>query len=121
MPTPLQAPTVEVQREEYGAVEVESVLTVGMSNQRMTVECVAFNLVGISSDTFAMEVSGERPVFVAPRSLSHMDENQRKFNFMGLTKNSLYLGKEMKNLTDLIKSFYFQIYCDSIKLPEISG
>lgn len=121
MPTPLQAPTVEVQREEYGAVEVESVLTVGMSNQRMTVECVAFNLVGISSDTFAMEVSGERPVFVAPRSLSHMDENQRKFNFMGLTKNSLYLGEEMKNLTDLIKSFYFQIYCDSIKLPETSG
>lgn len=59
MPIPLQAPTVEVQREEYGAVEVESVLTVGPSSQRMTVECVAFNLVGVSSDTFAMEVSGE--------------------------------------------------------------
>ncbi|XP_056151580.1 macrophage colony-stimulating factor 1 receptor [Lampris incognitus] len=57
MPITLQAPTVEVQREEYGAVEVESVLTVGPSNQRMTVECVAFNLVGVSSDTFAMEVS----------------------------------------------------------------
>nr|XP_046261801.1 macrophage colony-stimulating factor 1 receptor [Scatophagus argus] len=54
---PLQGLTVEVQREEYGAVEVESVLTVGLSNQRMTVECVAFNLVGFSSDTFAMEVS----------------------------------------------------------------
>ncbi|XP_034399229.1 macrophage colony-stimulating factor 1 receptor [Cyclopterus lumpus] len=54
---PLQAPTVEVQREEYGAVEVESVLTVGPSSRRMTVECVAFNLVGVSSDTFAMEVS----------------------------------------------------------------
>ncbi|XP_075337399.1 macrophage colony-stimulating factor 1 receptor isoform X1 [Odontesthes bonariensis] len=54
---PLQAPTVEVQREEYGAVEVESVLTVGLSSQRMTVECVAFNIVGVSSDTFAMEVS----------------------------------------------------------------
>lgn len=57
MAIPLQAPTVEVQREEYGAVEVESVLTVGPSNRRMTVECVAFNLVGVSSDTFAMEVS----------------------------------------------------------------
>ncbi|KAL6117706.1 csf1r [Pungitius sinensis] len=54
---PLQAATVEVQREEYGAVEVESVLTVGPSSRRMTVECVAFNLVGVSSDTFAMEVS----------------------------------------------------------------
>uniref|UniRef100_A0A8C9YM30 receptor protein-tyrosine kinase n=1 Tax=Sander lucioperca TaxID=283035 RepID=A0A8C9YM30_SANLU len=54
---PLQAPTVEVQREEYGAVEVESVLTVGPSSRRMTVECVAFNLVGVSSDTFAMDVS----------------------------------------------------------------
>uniref|UniRef100_A0A672YWW4 receptor protein-tyrosine kinase n=1 Tax=Sphaeramia orbicularis TaxID=375764 RepID=A0A672YWW4_9TELE len=57
MAIPLQAATVEVQREEYGAVEVESVLTVGPSSRRMTVECVAFNLVGISSDTFAMEVS----------------------------------------------------------------
>lgn len=54
---PLQAPTVEIQREEYGTVEVESVLTVGASNQRMTVECVAFNAVGVSRDTFAMEVS----------------------------------------------------------------
>uniref|UniRef100_A0A7N9AY14 receptor protein-tyrosine kinase n=1 Tax=Mastacembelus armatus TaxID=205130 RepID=A0A7N9AY14_9TELE len=42
---------------EYGAVEVESVLTVGLSSQRMTVECVAFNIVGVSSDTFAMDVS----------------------------------------------------------------
>uniref|UniRef100_H3D9P9 receptor protein-tyrosine kinase n=1 Tax=Tetraodon nigroviridis TaxID=99883 RepID=H3D9P9_TETNG len=57
MAVPLQAPTVEVQREEYGAVEVESVLTVGLSNRRMTVECVAFNLVGVGSDTFTMEVS----------------------------------------------------------------
>ncbi|XP_033488782.2 macrophage colony-stimulating factor 1 receptor isoform X1 [Epinephelus lanceolatus] len=57
MAIPLQAPTVEIQREEYGAVEVESVLTVGPSSHRMTVECVAFNLVGVSSDTFAMEVS----------------------------------------------------------------
>uniref|UniRef100_A0A8C6NXN1 receptor protein-tyrosine kinase n=1 Tax=Nothobranchius furzeri TaxID=105023 RepID=A0A8C6NXN1_NOTFU len=56
---PLQALTVEVQREENGAVEVESVLRVGPSTQRMTVECVAFNLVGISRDTFSMEVSDE--------------------------------------------------------------
>lgn len=59
MAIPLKAPTVEVQREEYGAVEVESVLTVGLSTRRMTVECVAFNLAGVSRDTFAMEVSGE--------------------------------------------------------------
>lgn len=59
MAIPLQAPTVEVQRGEYGAVEVESVLTVGLSSRRMTVECVAYNLVGISSDTFTVEVSGE--------------------------------------------------------------
>ena len=58
LPVSLLAPTVEVQRE-YGAVEVESVLTVGPSTRRMTVECVAFNLVGVSSDTLAMEVSGE--------------------------------------------------------------
>ncbi|XP_019730349.1 macrophage colony-stimulating factor 1 receptor [Hippocampus comes] len=57
MATLLQAQTVELQREEYGTVAVESVLTVGPSNRRMTVECVAFNLVGVSSDTFAMEVS----------------------------------------------------------------
>lgn len=57
MAIPLQAPTVEVQREEYGAVEVESVLTVAFSNRRMTVECVAFNLAGVSSDTLAMNVN----------------------------------------------------------------
>lgn len=55
---------MEVQREEYGAVEVESVLTVGPSSQRMTVECVAFNLVGVSRDTLAMEVSGEDLAFL---------------------------------------------------------
>ncbi|XP_055782592.1 macrophage colony-stimulating factor 1 receptor 1-like isoform X2 [Salvelinus fontinalis] len=57
MPAPLLAQTVEVQREEYGAVEVQSVLTVEPSGHRMTVECVAFNLVGVGKDTFAMEVS----------------------------------------------------------------
>uniref|UniRef100_A0A8C1ZS13 receptor protein-tyrosine kinase n=1 Tax=Cyprinus carpio TaxID=7962 RepID=A0A8C1ZS13_CYPCA len=39
----------------YGSVGVESVLTVGPSNQRMTVVCVAFNLVGQGTDTFAMD------------------------------------------------------------------
>lgn len=38
---------------------VESVLTVGPSNQKMTVVCVAFNLVGQGSDTFAMDVTGK--------------------------------------------------------------
>lgn len=71
MAIPLQAPTVEVQREEYGAVEVESVLTVGPSSQRMTVECVAFNLVGISSDTFAMEVSGEHLIICSFQRFDH--------------------------------------------------
>ncbi|KAG5853378.1 hypothetical protein ANANG_G00072660 [Anguilla anguilla] len=52
----LPAETVEVQRERYGPVEVESVLTVGPSSRRTTVECVAFNLAGVGSDTFAMEV-----------------------------------------------------------------
>ncbi|KAM9375535.1 macrophage colony-stimulating factor 1 receptor [Pholidichthys leucotaenia] len=55
-PQPL---TVEIQHEEYGTVEVESVLTVGPSKQRMTVECVAFNLVGVSRDTFTMEVTDQ--------------------------------------------------------------
>uniref|UniRef100_A0A3Q1JB40 receptor protein-tyrosine kinase n=1 Tax=Anabas testudineus TaxID=64144 RepID=A0A3Q1JB40_ANATE len=64
MAIPLQAPTVEVQREEYGPVEVESVLTVGPSSRRMTVECVAFNLVGVSSDTFAMEVSEDLFIYI---------------------------------------------------------
>lgn len=59
MPAPLLAQTVEVRREEYGAVEVQSVLTVEPSSHRMTVECVAFNLVGVSKDTFAMEVSSK--------------------------------------------------------------
>ncbi|XP_035265075.1 macrophage colony-stimulating factor 1 receptor isoform X1 [Anguilla anguilla] len=56
VPEPLPAETVEVQRERYGPVEVESVLTVGPSSRRTTVECVAFNLAGVGSDTFAMEV-----------------------------------------------------------------
>ncbi|XP_030649990.1 macrophage colony-stimulating factor 1 receptor [Chanos chanos] len=56
-PHPIPAQTVEVQREEFGTVEVESVLTVGPSNQRITVECVAFNLAGKGSATFSMEVN----------------------------------------------------------------
>uniref|UniRef100_A0A673XCG7 receptor protein-tyrosine kinase n=1 Tax=Salmo trutta TaxID=8032 RepID=A0A673XCG7_SALTR len=59
MPAPLLAQTVEVRREEYGAVEIQSVLTVEPSSHRMTVECVAFNLVGVGKDTFAMEVSSK--------------------------------------------------------------
>uniref|UniRef100_A0A8C7PA18 receptor protein-tyrosine kinase n=1 Tax=Oncorhynchus mykiss TaxID=8022 RepID=A0A8C7PA18_ONCMY len=51
--------TVEVQREEYGVVEVQSVLTMEPSSHRMTVECVAFNLVGVGKDTFAMDVSSK--------------------------------------------------------------
>uniref|UniRef100_A0A8C1ZSH4 receptor protein-tyrosine kinase n=1 Tax=Cyprinus carpio TaxID=7962 RepID=A0A8C1ZSH4_CYPCA len=40
----------------YGSVGVESVLTVGPSNQRMTVVCVAFNLVGQGTDTFLVSL-----------------------------------------------------------------
>ncbi|XP_021336731.1 macrophage colony-stimulating factor 1 receptor isoform X1 [Danio rerio] len=55
---PIQTQTVEFQKESFGAVGVESVLTVG-PNRRMTVVCVAFNLVGQGSDTFSMEVSDQ--------------------------------------------------------------
>uniref|UniRef100_A0A672SU31 receptor protein-tyrosine kinase n=1 Tax=Sinocyclocheilus grahami TaxID=75366 RepID=A0A672SU31_SINGR len=41
--------------------KTQIVLTVGPSNQRMTVVCVAFNLVGQGSDTFAMDVSADLP------------------------------------------------------------
>ncbi|KAI7789484.1 macrophage colony-stimulating factor 1 receptor [Triplophysa rosa] len=54
---PIETQTVEFQKERSGTVGVESVLTVGPSNQRMTVVCVAFNLVGQDSDIFAMDVS----------------------------------------------------------------
>ncbi|XP_051514407.1 macrophage colony-stimulating factor 1 receptor-like [Myxocyprinus asiaticus] len=54
---PILTQTVEFQEEQSGTVGVESVLTVRPSNQRMTVVCVAFNLVGQDSDTFAMDVS----------------------------------------------------------------
>ncbi|KAK9963662.1 hypothetical protein ABG768_006830 [Culter alburnus] len=55
---PIQTQTVEFQKEPYGSVGVESVLTVG-PNRRMTVVCVAFNLVGQGSDTFSMDVSDQ--------------------------------------------------------------
>nr|AAK15303.1 receptor tyrosine kinase Fms [Danio nigrofasciatus] len=55
---PIQTQTVEFQKESFGAVGVESVLTVG-PNRRMTVVCVAFNLVGQGSDTFSMDVSDQ--------------------------------------------------------------
>ncbi|KAA0709845.1 Macrophage colony-stimulating factor 1 receptor CSF-1 receptor [Triplophysa tibetana] len=54
---PIETQTVEFQKEQSGTVGVESVLTVRPSNQRMTVVCVAFNLVGQDSDIFAMDVS----------------------------------------------------------------
>ncbi|XP_072524382.1 macrophage colony-stimulating factor 1 receptor [Salminus brasiliensis] len=47
--------TMEVQREEFGTVEVESILTIAPSDQKMTVECVAVNLAGKDSDTFSVE------------------------------------------------------------------
>lgn len=81
---------MEVQREENGAVEVESVLTVGMANQRMTVECVAFNLVGISRDTFAMEVSSECMRFCVSQSLSiHVKVLMKVFHLTGQTSSLL--------------------------------
>lgn len=55
---PIETQTVEFQKEQSGTVGVESVLTVG-PYQRMTVVCVAFNLVGKDSDIFAMDVSGK--------------------------------------------------------------
>uniref|UniRef100_A0A8C2Q0S1 receptor protein-tyrosine kinase n=1 Tax=Cyprinus carpio TaxID=7962 RepID=A0A8C2Q0S1_CYPCA len=57
---PIQTQTLALQKNPYGSVGVESVLTVGPSNQRMTVVCVAFNLVGQGRDTFAMDVSGKQ-------------------------------------------------------------
>ncbi|XP_043112984.1 macrophage colony-stimulating factor 1 receptor [Puntigrus tetrazona] len=56
---PVQTQTLAFHKDPYGAVGVESVLTVGPSNQRMTVVCVAFNQVGQGSDTFAMDVSDQ--------------------------------------------------------------
>ncbi|XP_066522884.1 macrophage colony-stimulating factor 1 receptor-like [Hoplias malabaricus] len=55
LPTPVE--TVEVQREEFGAVEVESTLTIEPSDLTMTVECVASNVAGQGSDTFPVEKS----------------------------------------------------------------
>ncbi|XP_026135817.1 macrophage colony-stimulating factor 1 receptor [Carassius auratus] len=56
---PVQTQTLAFHKDPYGSVGVESVLTVGPSNQRMTVVCVAFNLVGQGSDTFAMDVTDQ--------------------------------------------------------------
>uniref|UniRef100_A0A672SVT8 Platelet-derived growth factor receptor-like protein n=1 Tax=Sinocyclocheilus grahami TaxID=75366 RepID=A0A672SVT8_SINGR len=58
-PLQTQTQTLAFHKDPYGSVGVESVLTVGPSNQRMTVVCVAFNLVGQGSDTFAMDVSDQ--------------------------------------------------------------
>ncbi|XP_067313076.1 macrophage colony-stimulating factor 1 receptor-like isoform X2 [Pseudorasbora parva] len=55
---PIHTQTVEVQKEPYGSVGVESVLTVG-ANRKMTVVCVAFNLAGQGSDIFSMDSSDQ--------------------------------------------------------------
>ncbi|XP_036431546.1 macrophage colony-stimulating factor 1 receptor [Colossoma macropomum] len=56
-PQPIPAETVEVQRKEFGEVEVESALAITPSDQTMTVECVAVNVAGQGSDTFPIEKS----------------------------------------------------------------
>uniref|UniRef100_A0A8B9RID0 receptor protein-tyrosine kinase n=1 Tax=Astyanax mexicanus TaxID=7994 RepID=A0A8B9RID0_ASTMX len=52
---PIPAETVEVEREEFGVVEVESVLSITPSDQKMTVECIAVNRAGKDSDTLFVE------------------------------------------------------------------
>ncbi|XP_058264247.1 macrophage colony-stimulating factor 1 receptor-like [Hemibagrus wyckioides] len=47
--------TVVVQNEEFGPVKVESILTITPSNHKMTIECVAQNLVGKDSDAFPID------------------------------------------------------------------
>uniref|UniRef100_A0A3B4DQN8 receptor protein-tyrosine kinase n=1 Tax=Pygocentrus nattereri TaxID=42514 RepID=A0A3B4DQN8_PYGNA len=54
---PIPAEMVEVQREEFGAVELESALAIAPSDQTMTVECVAVNVAGHGSDTFPIQKS----------------------------------------------------------------
>ncbi|XP_062857069.1 macrophage colony-stimulating factor 1 receptor-like [Trichomycterus rosablanca] len=49
--------TVTVQTDKFEPVKVESVLTITPSNEKMTVECVAHNLLGESSDTFPVDQS----------------------------------------------------------------
>uniref|UniRef100_A0A8C9VJF9 receptor protein-tyrosine kinase n=1 Tax=Scleropages formosus TaxID=113540 RepID=A0A8C9VJF9_SCLFO len=53
----LPAQTVNVKREDFGPVEVDSVLTVDPASQRETLECVAKNLAGEGKVTVAMDVS----------------------------------------------------------------
>uniref|UniRef100_A0A3B1K7Q1 receptor protein-tyrosine kinase n=1 Tax=Astyanax mexicanus TaxID=7994 RepID=A0A3B1K7Q1_ASTMX len=52
---PIPAETVEVEREEFGVVVVESVLSITPSDQKMTVECIAVNRAGKDSDTLFVE------------------------------------------------------------------
>ncbi|KPP77067.1 hypothetical protein Z043_103534 [Scleropages formosus] len=51
----LPAQTVNVKREDFGPVEVDSVLTVDPASQRETLECVAKNLAGEGKVTVAMD------------------------------------------------------------------
>lgn len=53
----ITAETVEVENKEFGPVKVESIIIVASSNQKMTVECVAENLVGQDSDAFLLDQS----------------------------------------------------------------
>ncbi|XP_060742072.1 macrophage colony-stimulating factor 1 receptor-like [Tachysurus vachellii] len=53
----LTSHTVEVQNEEFGPVKVESIITINPSNHKMTVECVAQNLLGQDSDAFPIDRS----------------------------------------------------------------
>uniref|UniRef100_A0A8B9KY23 receptor protein-tyrosine kinase n=1 Tax=Astyanax mexicanus TaxID=7994 RepID=A0A8B9KY23_ASTMX len=52
---PIPAETVEVEREEFGVVEVESVLSITPSDQKMTVECIAVNRAGKDIKFLAIE------------------------------------------------------------------
>lgn len=57
------AEKVKGKNDKFGPVEVESFITITPSNQKMTVECVAQNLVGQDSSTFPIDQSGKREEF----------------------------------------------------------
>ncbi|KAF7702314.1 macrophage colony-stimulating factor 1 receptor isoform X2 [Silurus meridionalis] len=51
------ADTVEVKKDEFGPVEVESFITVTPSYHKLTIECVASNLIGQDSNAFPIDRS----------------------------------------------------------------
>ncbi|MCI4381601.1 hypothetical protein PGIGA_G00253930 [Pangasianodon gigas] len=53
----ITAEAVEVRNDEFGPVEVESLITITPSHQKMTVECVAQNLFGQDSNAFPIDQS----------------------------------------------------------------